>query len=79
MDRHPPRQAALRVCYQAAQVLAENIQCTACGQAAGNPDTDAIVVLKVADWLGAHFTCASPARTRTCVTPGTTQADTARG
>jgi hypothetical protein len=42
-------------CYQAAQVLAENIRCTACGRPAGNPDTDAVVVLKIADWLGAHF------------------------
>src|ERR1017187_4603301 len=42
-------------CYQAAQVLAENIMCPACGRQAGDRDTDAIVVLKVTDWLAAHF------------------------
>jgi hypothetical protein len=42
-------------CYQAAQVLAEDIICTACGHTAGDPDTDAIVVAKAADWLGVHF------------------------
>jgi hypothetical protein len=42
-------------CYQAAQVLAENILCAACAQSAGDPDTDAMVVVKVADWFGAHF------------------------
>jgi len=33
----------------------ENIRCMACGQPAGDPDQDAIVVVKVTDWLGAHF------------------------
>ena len=42
-------------CYQAAQVLAENVVCAACGQPAGDPDKDAMVVVKVTDWLGAHF------------------------
>jgi len=42
-------------CYQAAQVLAENVRCAACGGPAEDAGTDAIVVLKVADWLGAHF------------------------
>ena len=42
-------------CYQTAQVLAGNIRCVACGQQAGNPDQDAIVVLKVNNRLGAHF------------------------
>jgi len=58
-----------------AQVLAEDIRCAACGAPAGNPGTDAIVVLKVADWLGAHFNGASPAPTRTCVWPDSTQPD----
>jgi len=42
-------------CYQAAQILGEDITCAACGHLAGDPDTDAIVVVKLADWLGAHF------------------------
>jgi hypothetical protein len=42
-------------CYQGARVPWENIRCTACGQPAGDPDQDAIVVVKVTDWLGAHF------------------------
>jgi hypothetical protein len=42
-------------CYQAAQVLAEDIQCEACGQPAGDPGKDVIVVGKAAIWLGAHF------------------------
>jgi hypothetical protein len=42
-------------CYQAAQVLAEDIQCAACGQPAGDPTQDAVVVARVAAWLGAHF------------------------
>ena len=42
-------------CYQAAQVLAGDVRCASCGQQAGNPDQDAIVVLKVNHWLGAHF------------------------
>jgi hypothetical protein len=32
-----------------------NIRCTPCGQPAGDPDQDAIVVVKVTDRLGAHF------------------------
>jgi hypothetical protein len=62
-------------CYQAAQVLAENIRCTACGRPAGNPDTDAVVVLKIADWLARTSTCASPARITTCLLPGITRTD----
>jgi hypothetical protein len=42
-------------CYQAAQVLAGGIRCAACGQPAGDPDTDAVVVATVAPRLGAHF------------------------
>ena len=42
-------------CFQAAQVLAEDIRCTACGQPAGDPTQDAVVVARVAPWLGAHF------------------------
>ena len=42
-------------CYQAAQVLAENIMCHAYGRQTGDPDRDAIVVLRVTGWLGAHF------------------------
>lgn len=42
-------------CYQAAQVLAENIRCAACGRPAGDPDRDAEVISKLSDDLGAHF------------------------
>jgi len=42
-------------CYQAAQVLASDIRCAACGQPAGDPGMDAVVVARVAPWLGAHF------------------------
>ncbi len=55
MDRHPPGRLLCKFCYQAAQVLAGNVPCTACGQPAGDPDQDAIVVVKVTNWLGAHF------------------------
>ena len=36
-------------CYGAAQVLAEEAACAACGRPAGDPDHDATVVAKVAD------------------------------
>jgi hypothetical protein len=50
-------------CYQAAQVLAGDITCAACGRPAGDPDTDATVVAKVADWLGVHiYLCGRCAR-----------------
>lgn len=39
-------------CYQAAQVLATNIGCAACGQLAGDPGTDAVVMARVVPWLG---------------------------
>ena len=42
-------------CYQAAQVPAGDIRCAACGQPAGDPGRDAVVVARVAAWLGAHF------------------------
>lgn len=42
-------------CYQAAQVLAGDNTCAACGQRAGEPGMDAVVVARVAAWLGAHF------------------------
>jgi len=45
----------MRVLHQAAQVLAENIMCHAYGRQTGDPDRDAIVVLRVTGWLGAHF------------------------
>jgi hypothetical protein len=47
-------------CYQAAQVLAGDIRCTACGQPAGDPGKDAVVMARVADRLGAHFYLCSP-------------------
>jgi hypothetical protein len=47
-------------CYQAAQVLASDIRCAACGQPAGDPSMDAVVVARVAPWLGAHFYLCSP-------------------
>jgi hypothetical protein len=46
-------------CYQAAQVLATDIRCAACGQPAGDPGTDAVVVARVALSLGAHFSLCS--------------------
>jgi len=33
----------------------ENVGCAACGEQAGDPAADAIAVLRVAAWLGAHF------------------------
>jgi hypothetical protein len=42
-------------CYEAAQVLAENIRCASCGRAAGDRGKDAIVMARVAAWLGVHF------------------------
>ena len=42
-------------CYQAAQVLAGDLGCAACGQPAGNPGTDAVVVAEAAPRLGAQF------------------------
>jgi hypothetical protein len=47
-----PDRLLCRFCYQTAQVLAQDIRCAACGQLAGDPDRDAIMVLKIADWLG---------------------------
>jgi hypothetical protein len=42
-------------CYQAAQVLVEEVRCAACASPAGDPDLDAVVIAKVSDELGAHF------------------------
>jgi hypothetical protein len=42
-------------CYQAVQVLADNIGCAACGQPAGDQRRDAVVVARVASWLSVHF------------------------
>ena len=40
----------------------------ACGQPAGDPDKDAMVVVKVTDWLGAHFyLCQSCAELDICL------------
>ena len=50
-----PGSLLCKFCYQAAQVLAENVVSGACGQPAGDPDMDAMVMVKVTDWLGAHF------------------------
>ena len=36
-------------------MLADNIRCTACGQQAGDPDKDAVVLAKLTESLGAHF------------------------
>lgn len=46
--------------YQAAQVLAGDIRCTACGRPADEPDQDPIVILKVNEGLGAHFYLCQP-------------------
>jgi hypothetical protein len=46
-------------CYETAQVLATDIMCAACGQPAGDPGTDAVVVARVAPWLGACFSLCS--------------------
>lgn len=35
-------------------VMAE-IRCAGCGQPAGDPGTDAVVVARAAVWLGVHF------------------------
>lgn len=50
-----PRRLLCEFCYGAAQVLAGDIRCAARGQPAGDPGTDAVVVVRVAPWLGAHF------------------------
>jgi hypothetical protein len=50
-----PKKLACDFCFEAAQVLAEDIRCTACGQPAGDPTQDAVVVARVAPWVGAHF------------------------
>jgi hypothetical protein len=42
-------------CSQAAQVTAGDKRCAACGQPAGDPDADAVVVARIASWLGACF------------------------
>jgi hypothetical protein len=46
-------------CYQAAQVLAGDIRCAACGQPAGDPGKDAVMVARVAPWPGAHLNLCS--------------------
>jgi hypothetical protein len=50
-----PDHLLCRFCYQAAQVLAHDVKCPACGQQAGDPDQDAIVLAQVTDRLGAHL------------------------
>ena len=55
-----PDMLLCKFCYQAAQVLGEDIICAACGHPVGDPDTDAIVVVKLADWLGAHLCLCQP-------------------
>jgi len=42
-------------CYQAAQVLADDICCAACSAPAGVAGRDAIVVTKISEEMGAHF------------------------
>jgi hypothetical protein len=42
-------------CYQAAQVLAQDVQCAACPGTAGDPDRDAVIIAKLRDNLGAHI------------------------
>ncbi len=42
-------------CYQAAQVLADDIRCAACGEPAGDPGRDAVVIAKISDALSVHF------------------------
>jgi hypothetical protein len=41
--------------YQTAQLLAGDIRCAACRQPARDHHTDAVVVARIAPWLGAHF------------------------
>jgi hypothetical protein len=60
-----PGQLLCRFCYQAAQVLAQDVRCPAFGQQAGDPDQDAIVLAKVTDWLGAHLYLCGSAQRRT--------------
>jgi len=42
-------------CYQAAQVLAEDVRCAACGRPAGDPSRGSAVVARLSGDLGAHF------------------------
>ncbi len=42
-------------CYQAAQVLADDVQCAVCPNTAGDPVRDAVIVAKLRDDLGAHI------------------------
>jgi len=49
-----PISSSCKFCYQSAQVLAQDVTCSACGDQAGDPDQDAIILAKVAAWLGAH-------------------------
>jgi hypothetical protein len=58
------------LCYQAAQVLAEEIRWAACASLAGDPGRDAVVIAKVSDELGAHLPLATPARTLTSTLAG---------
>jgi len=57
-------------CFQVTQVLGEDIICAACGHPAGDPDTGAIVVVKLADRLGTRFclckSCTRLDRLRRC-------------
>jgi hypothetical protein len=59
-----PDQRPCCFCHQAAQVLAQDIRCPACGEHAEEPDNDALVVANVTSGLGAHFylcgSCADP-------------------
>jgi hypothetical protein len=54
-----PGMLLCQFCYQAAQVPGADITCAACGHPAADPDTDAIVVVKLADWLGVNCLCRS--------------------
>ena len=42
-------------CYQAAQILAENIRCAACSNPAGDHDHDRVIIANLSGDLGAHF------------------------
>jgi hypothetical protein len=60
VDLYRPGQLLCKFCYQAAQVLAQDVSCSACSGQAGDPDQDAIVLAKVTDSLGAHlYLCGS--------------------
>jgi hypothetical protein len=50
-----PDRLLCKFCYQALRCWQRTSWARPCGQPAGDPVQDAIVVVKVMNWLGAHF------------------------